>query len=150
MRPLTLVCAAFSFANFLSFIGVDLWYSTTRTTTPNVITRRIYPHHQKMYATVYLTASEATGLSLLPLGALVGFALTGLATTLERKEYTSLGTIKESVFTKKHSLIFLISVACYIAIAVFLGPTITDVAVSHGFILNFEGSQHGQRFFGGS
>jgi hypothetical protein len=149
-RTVTILCGAFFVANFLSFLGADLWYSTVRTTAPNLATGRIYPHRQKMYATVYLTASEMNGLSLLPLAGLVGFALAGLATVMEPKAYTSLGTIKEPVFTKRDSLIFLISIACYVAIVVFLGPAITDFAVSHGIILNLEGSQYGQRFFGGN
>ena len=136
-RIVTLLCAAFCGANFVCLIGATLWYASTRPTAPNVAAGRTYAFHEKNSATVYLTASETTGLSLLPLGFIVGFASLGIAIVTEPKEYTSLGTIKEAVYTKRDNLMLLAFAVSYIVIVVVAGPSIANFAVSHGIVLDF-------------
>jgi len=92
-----------------------------------------------MSQTVYLTASEVTGLSLLPLGCVLGFGLIAIAYNREPKEPTSpTGQMKEPILTKKHYLMLWGAAACYVAVVIFAGPTITNFAVSHGVFLDFE------------
>jgi hypothetical protein len=50
-----------------------------------------------------------------------------------------LGTLKEPVFTKRNHTTLWGAVACYIAIVILLGPSITAFAVSHGVTLAFGG-----------
>ena len=135
MRPASILCFAFGFANFLSFLGAGLWYATTRPQNPDAAVGRIYPHYWKGSATVYLTASEITGLSLLPFGFIVGLGLTAIAFSKEPKEPTSsTGQMKETLLTTRHHVMLWGAIAGYIAIVVFAGPSITDFAVSHGII----------------
>jgi hypothetical protein len=138
MRPATTFCAAFFLANFLSFIGADLWYATTRPTTTDLTAGRIYPHTVKGSPTVYLTAAESTGLSLLPLGASVGFAAIAITYSREPKKRTRMGRIKELVPTKRDYSTLWGAVACYIAIVVIAGPSIGNLVVSRGLVLNFD------------
>src|ERR1041385_8472240 len=130
MRPATILCVAFMFANGLSFFGADFWYAPTRPTSPNADTGRIYAHPLKGSLTTYLTASEETGLSLLPFAFIVGMGLTAFAYTKEPREPTSpTGQMKEPIPTRKHYIIFWFAIACYIAVVVLIGPFITDLAV---------------------
>jgi hypothetical protein len=139
MRPATILCVAFMFANGLSFVGADLWYSSTRPKNPDPLIGRIYSHHFKGSATVYLTASETTGLSLLPLGFLLGLGSIAIAYSKEpRDPMSSTGKMKEPILTRKHYIMLWCAIACYIAMVVFVGPFITDFAVSHGVILDFD------------
>ena len=137
MRSATILCAAFYISNFLSFLGACLWYATTRPIKPNVTVGRMYPFHEKGAATVYLTASETTGLSLLALECVGGFALAAFAMTREPRERTLMGTVKEAVFTKRNHFTLWSAVAGYVAIVILLGPSITSFAVSHGVLLDF-------------
>jgi hypothetical protein len=98
-----------------------------------------YPYHSKHSSTVYLTAAETTGLSLLEWEWLCGFGLVAIALFREPQERTLLGTLKEPVFTKRNHTTLWGAVACYIAIVILLGPSITAFAVSHGVTLAFGG-----------
>jgi hypothetical protein len=125
---------ALSIASFCSFLGAEIWYSSTRPTQPHPELGRIYAHHLKLCATVYLTPSEATGLSLLPMAALAGMIFFGVTPTKER---TRLGEFKEFTPTKKDYKIFWIAIFSYTAIIIFVGPSLTHFAVSHGVILTW-------------
>lgn len=133
-KHIALASFALSIASFGSFLGAEIWYSSTRPTQPHPELGRIYAHHLKLCATVYLTASEATGLSLLPIAFLAGMIFFGMTPT---KEHTTLGEIKQFTPTKKEYKIFWIAILSYIVIIVFVGPSLTHFAVSHGVIMTW-------------
>src|SRR5438045_7309484 len=122
MRLATTLCVAFTFASFPSFLGADLWYSSTRPKNPDPVVGRIYAHHFKGSPTVYLTASETTGLSLLPLSFLLGFGLVAIAYLNEPRDPTSsTRKMKEPILNRKHYIVLWCAIACYLVMVVFVG-----------------------------
>jgi hypothetical protein len=83
---------------------------------------------------VYLTASEATGLSLLPLVFLAGLLVSGMNYPRERN---SLGAIVEWTPTKREYKLFWLVMLSYVVIITLVGPTLTHFAVSHGMIMTW-------------
>jgi hypothetical protein len=125
---------ALSFASFCTFVGADLWYASTRPTQSDAEIGRIYAHKEKNSPTVYLTAPEATGLSLLPFAMVVGLVVFLMAPTTERNY---LGETKRFIPTKKEYGVLGIAILTYVLIFAFLGPPLTGFAVSHGIILTW-------------
>jgi len=138
-KYIALASFALSIASISSFFGAEIWYSSTRPTEPRPEFGRIYRHHLKLCAPVYLTPSEATGLSILPITFLAGMVLFGITPTRERNR---LGEIKEFSPTKEESKIFWLAILSCILIIVFVGPSLTHFAVSHGVIMTWA-TDHG-------
>lgn len=136
MRPISIVCFAFTFASIMSFIGTGLWYATTRPTSPDAATGRVYVHPWKMSRATYLTASEETGLSLLPFAFIVGMGLNLFAWSKEPRDPTSpTGQMKEHILTRRDYLMLWGAIVFYVAMIIFIGPSFTDFLVSRGMTL---------------
>lgn len=138
-KRIALASSALFVASFASFLGAEIWYSSTRPQEPHLQFGRIYPHHLKGCATVYLTASEATGLSLLPLAFFAGFLVTAMNYPRERN---SLGVTVEWTPTKLEYRLFWLVILSYTVIITFAGPILTHFAVSHGVIMTWA-TDHG-------
>src|SRR5579863_133209 len=119
-KSICLASAALSMASICSFFGAQIWYSSTRPTEPHPEQGRIYAHHLKLCATVYLTASEATGLTILPIAFLGGLLSAGINYPRERN---SLGVAVEFTATKREFRVYWIAMFSYILIIVFVGPS---------------------------
>jgi len=90
---------------------------------------------------VYLTASEATGVTLLCILLFLGFAGTLGTYKVERNSF---GEVKETRWSRRDAALYLSVAVCYSLLAVLGGPAITQFAASHGVIMNWADG-----FFGG-
>jgi hypothetical protein len=134
-KQIALIGVALAATSFYSFLIAQIWYSSTRPTEPHPELGRVYGHHLKNSATVYLTAPETTGLTFLLIAFLVGFGL--MARIAASPERNSLGEIKEYRLTRRDYIVACSSALSYILIVIFFGPILMRFATSHGIIMTW-------------
>ena len=120
---------AVALAGFASHFWMFYEYHSSRPNQPHPEVGRLYPSSDHS-SYVYLTAGEATGLSLLIGTFLIGILLGAIVilkenppglTRLSRREYEVAG----------------IAMICYLSLIILAGPSIARWVVSHGTVLNW-------------
>ncbi len=128
-------CFALCIASFPSHLWLFFKYHSS---LPNVPQPQLGRVHQSSNhgSFVYLTDKEATGQSFLTLAFLAGFLL-GFA-IVPKRQIPGKGIEHDLVNpSRKQTMVFLISIALYLAIIIFAGQRIVGLAVSHGVVVDF-------------
>ena len=127
-----IACIALFVASFSFHLWLFLKYQSIRPTQPHPELGFVHAlNNHGSY--VYLTDAEATGMSLLFLMSFLAF---GLAFTIVPKKYTLTGIEHDLINPSRQQYSVLwISLICYFALFIFIGPYIVAFAVSHGFVI---------------
>ena len=128
-------CFALCVASFPSHLWLFFKYHSSLPNEPQPQLGRV--HQSSNHGSfVYLTDTEATGQSFLMLAFLTGFLLFGII--VPKRHIPGKGIEHDLVSpTGKQYMVFLISIAIYFAVIIFVGQRIVGFAVSRGVVVDF-------------
>jgi hypothetical protein len=128
-RYLSLVCFAVAVASFASSIWMISQYQSSRPNQSHPEIGRVYRQNEHG-SYVYLTAEEATGLSLLWATFLLGILLGGVM--VPKQDLSGFAPVSRQEYVG-----IWMAMICYLVLIIFAGPLIARFAVSHGIVLSW-------------
>ena len=128
-RFMAVVFFAVAVASFPSHLWMFFQYHSSRPSQRQTESGRVYPSNNHG-SYVYLTAEEATGLSLLSGTFLFGLLLGGIMILKENPPGLA------RISTREYGVVGT-AMICYLTLIVLAGPSIAKFVVSHGIVLNW-------------